>query len=153
MPIKYAHTNIISKDWKKLADFYINVFDCKPVPPVRDLEGEWLAKGTAVKNAKLQGMHLRLPGHGNSGPTLEIYSYDEMLENSEPPSANRKGFGHLAFEVDDVRGILEKMISHNGSKLGEIVQKEVEGVGLLTFTYATDPEGNIIEIQSWIAIN
>ena len=149
MPIKYVHTNIISGDWKKLADFYVKVFDCKPVPPVRDLGGEWLAKGTAVENAKLKGMHLRLPGHGDDGPTLEIYSYDEMLEKSNPPEANRKGFGHLAFEVDDVKDILEEMISNGGAKLGEVVEKEIEGVGLLSFTYATDPEGNIIEIQNW----
>jgi len=149
MTIKYAHTNIISNDWKKLADFYINVFDCIPVPPIRDLSGEWLEKGTAVKNATLQGMHLRLPGHGDNGPTLEIYSYPGMVEKPKPPAANRTGFGHLAFEVDDVNGILQKMISNGGDKLGEIVEHEVEGVGLLTFTYATDPEGNIIEIQSW----
>jgi predicted enzyme related to lactoylglutathione lyase len=149
MPIKYAHTNIISNDWNKLADFYITVFDCKPVPPKRDLEGEWLEKGTAVKNAKLQGMHLRLPGYEEKGPTLEIYSYGKMLEKSYPPAANRKGFGHLAFEVDDVKDILDKMIANGGAKLGAIVKKEIVGVGLLTFTYATDPEGNIIEIQSW----
>ena len=149
MTIKYAHTNIISTDWKKLADFYINVFACKPAPPIRDLSGEWIEKGTAVKNAILKGMHLQLPGHGDNGPTLEIYSYGEMLEKPEPPAANRKGFGHLAFEVDDVNGILQKIISNGGTKLGDVVIKEVEGVGLLTFTYATDPEGNIIEIQKW----
>lgn len=150
MPTKYAHTNIISKDWKKLADFYIKVFDCKPVPPKRDLSGKWLEKGTGVKNAALKGMHLRLPGHGECGPTLEIYTYKEMLDKVEPPKANRKGYGHLAFEVDNVEALLEKVILHGGGKLGEIIENEVEGVGILTFTYATDPEGNIIEIQSWI---
>jgi predicted enzyme related to lactoylglutathione lyase len=149
MQTRYAHTNIISNDWKKLADFYINVFACKPVPPIRKLSGEWLAKGTAVKNASLKGMHLRLPGHGDNGPTLEIYTYGEMLEKPEPPAANRTGFGHLAFEVDDVNELLKKMIQHGGDRLGDIVEKEIEGVGLLTFTYGTDPEGNIIEIQSW----
>jgi len=149
MSIKYAHTNIISKNWKKLADFYICVFECAPAPPIRDLSGEWLANGTAVENASLHGMHLRLPGYGDDGPTLEIYSYGNMLEKPEPPEANRKGFGHLAFEVDDVKETLEKMILHGGTELGEIVEKEIEGVGILTFTYATDPEGNIIEIQSW----
>jgi catechol-2,3-dioxygenase len=27
--------------------------------------------------------------------------------------------------------------------------KEIEGVGVLTVVYAKDPEGNIVEIQSW----
>ena len=149
MPTRYAHTNIISNDWKKLADFYIQVFDCTPVPPKRNQSGEWLEKGTGVKNASLQGMHLRLPGHGANGPTLEIYSYSEMMDKPNIPAANRKGFGHLAFEVDSVEDILEKMISLGGHTIGEVIIKEVKGVGIITFTYATDPEDNIIEIQSW----
>ena len=45
------------------------------------------------------------PGHGESGPTLEIYSYSEMA--GKPSSmANRKGLGHLAFAVDDVAAIV-----------------------------------------------
>ena len=149
MPTKYAHTNIISENWEKLADFYIKVFDCKPVLPKRSLSGTWLEKGTAVKKANLEGVHLRLPGWGEDGPTLEIYSYNEMLEKPEPPSANRKGFGHLAFQVDDVQETLEKLISLGGTMLGEIVTKKVEGLGVVNFTYATDPEGNIIEVQKW----
>lgn len=145
----YGHTNIICEDWKKLTDFYIQVFDCVPVPPERNQYGEWLDKGTGVKNAHLRGMHLRLPGHGENGPTLEIYSYEEMLDKPLPPAANRKGLGHLAFSVDDLKATLEKIISLGGSKLGEIVEKEVEGVGTIEFTYITDPEGNIVELQKW----
>lgn len=73
MNIKYVHTNIISKDWKKLADFYIKVFDCKPVPPERNQKGSWLDKGTGVKDAHIKGMHLQLPGYGKNSPTLEIF--------------------------------------------------------------------------------
>jgi predicted enzyme related to lactoylglutathione lyase len=29
--MKYAHTNIIARDWEKLAQFYIDVFDCEIV--------------------------------------------------------------------------------------------------------------------------
>lgn len=150
MSIKYAHTNIISSDWKTLTHFYINVFDCEPVPPQRNQSGTWLEKGTGVKNAHLQGMHLRLPGLGNNGPTLEIFSYDKMLEKSMPVAANRKGITHLAFEVDNVQDILQKIIAFGGNELGKIVVKKIEGVGTITFTYATDPEGNILEIQSWV---
>jgi catechol 2,3-dioxygenase-like lactoylglutathione lyase family enzyme len=130
-------------------DFYINVFECTPVPPQRNQSGEWLEKWTGVKNAHLQWMHLRLPGHGDNGPTLEIYSYTEMIKKPSIPAANRKGFGHLAFEVDSVEEILEKIISCGWKKVGEVVVKDVEGIGIITFAYATDPEGNIIEIQNW----
>lgn len=145
----YGHTNIIATDWKKLVDFYVHVFDCKPVPPERNQSGEWLEKGTGVKNAHLRGMHLRLPGYGDTGPTLEIFSYGEMLEKPEPPTANRKGFGHIAFQVDNVGATVERILAFGGKKLGEVVQKDVAEVGTITFAYATDPEGNIIEIQKW----
>jgi len=149
MTVRYAHTNIIADDWKALADFYIAVFDCKPVPPERDQSGEWLETATGVRNASLRGMHLRLPGHGDDGPTLEIYTYAEMLEKPAPLAANRKGLGHLAFEVDDVRTRLAKLVGHGGQALGQMVTKEVPGVGEITVVYAADPEGNIIELQSW----
>ena len=74
--MKYVHTNIISKDWRKLADFYTTVFECVIVPPERNQSGDWLSKGTGVPNAHLRGAHLRLPGYGENGPTLEIYQYD-----------------------------------------------------------------------------
>ena len=148
MTIRYTHTNIVSTDWKKLAAFYIEVLDCRPVPPERNLSGKWLDQGTGVKSASIEGMHLRLPGFGDSGPTLEIFQY-ERIERNYPPKANRKGFGHLAFHVDNVEEIKKKVISYGGGSLGEITKKEVPGVGLLTFVYMTDPEGNILELQNW----
>jgi lactoylglutathione lyase len=109
--MKYVHTNIIAKNLKLLSEFYIKVFDCKPVLPERDINGDWLEKGTGVKNASLHGIHLLLPGFDNDGPTLEIFQYHEN-ENKPNPVANREGFGHIAFLVPDVDDILNKMISH-----------------------------------------
>ncbi len=150
MTTRYVHTNIIAEDWRALINFYIQVFDCTPVPPERDQSGEDLEKGTGVRNAALRGMHLRLPGHGDNGPTLEIYSYAEMLDRPLPPAANRKGLGHLAFEVSGVQAKLQVLLASGGRVLGEVVVKRVPGVGTITFAYATDPEGNIIELQSWV---
>ncbi len=146
--MRFAHVNIISEDWQPLSDFYVHVFDCEIVPPQRDQSGKWLDRGTGLKNAHLKGVHLRLPGHGSTGPTLEIYQYDEVEKNLSPV-ANRKGYGHIAFEVPGVEETLEKVIRNGGQKLGEIIHRNIEGVGNLTFTYARDPEGNILELQSW----
>ncbi|MEM9831612.1 MAG: VOC family protein [Bacteroidota bacterium] len=148
MNIKYAHTNIIANDWKALAEFYQKVFGCVFIPPERDQSGEWLAEGTGVANADLQGVHLRLPGYGDEGPTLEIYQYGQM-EEKPTPKANRKGLGHLAFLVDDVALMREKILRYGGQDLGKITEAEVVEVGKITFIYMTDPEGNILEIQHW----
>jgi len=150
MPIKYIHTNIVSENWKALVDFYINVFDCEIASPVRDLSGDWLEKGTGVKDAQINGVHLLLPGHGENGPTLEVFQYSKNEPKPLSPNANREGFGHIAFQVDNVEDILNKLIKFGGKALGGIVTKDFPS-GCLTFVYATDPEGNIVEIQSWKA--
>ena len=146
--MRFAHTNIAAKDWKKLTEFYINVFDCQVKPPQRNLSGKWLDRATGLTNANLEGVHLLLPGHGENPPTLEIFTYTEMQE--EPNiMANYTGITHIAFEVDDVQTTFEKALSRGAIKLGDVVDREVESVGTLQFVYFRDPEGNIVEIQSW----
>lgn len=148
MATRYAHTNIIAADWRRLAAFYERVFGCAPVPPERNQSGKWLEDGTGVPGAALQGVHLRLPGHGSSGPTLEIYSYEQMA--AKPPALpNRQGFGHIAFAVDDVQATLDQVIALGGRAVGRIVSARIPGAGTITFTYAADPEDNLIELQKW----
>lgn len=146
--MRFAHTNIVSTNWKKLADFYIKTFACKIVPPIRKQSGNWLEKGTGLKDAQLEGAHLLLPGYGDNGPTLEIYQYTH-IENQEPVLPNKRGFGHIAFEVDSVETTLDILHNNGGESLGDVTKKEVEGIGEITFVYARDPEGNLIELQSW----
>lgn len=150
MPIraKYVHTNVIARDWKRLVRFYVDVFGCEPKGPERDLSGAWLERVNAVPNAHLRGVHLRLPGYGENGPTLEIFSYDEVVERGMPLS-NQCGFAHIAFAVDDVDQALQAVIAAGGSAVGKIATTEVDGVGLLRVVYARDPEGNIVELQKW----
>lgn len=147
--MRYAHTNIVADDWRQLATFYQRVFRCEPTGPERDLSQPWLARATAVKGAALRGVHLRLPGHGSRGPTLEIFEYSEAPPRPQPPRANRPGFGHLAFEVDDVEQTQRDVIAAGGGSLGEITSAEIPKAGVITFVYVTDPEGNIIELQTW----
>lgn len=144
--ISYRHTNLVAKDWKRLSEFYQKVFNCVPVPPERDLSGEWLDKITDIPGSHIQGMHLRLPGFGDSGPTLEIFQYDSMpMHPAVKP--NTPGFSHIAFAVGNVAEVVNSVCSHGGKAVGELVTREVPGVGRLTVQYVADPEENIIEIQ------
>jgi catechol 2,3-dioxygenase-like lactoylglutathione lyase family enzyme len=145
---RFVHTNIISRDWERLARFYESVFGCARVLPERDMSGAWIEKGTGVSSAHVRGAHLRLPGYGDGGPTLEIFQYNKGLDGAEKP-VNETGLAHIAFLVEDVGSALAEVLSHGGSRLAEVVKKEIAGVGLLTFVYARDPDGNILELQSW----
>ena len=144
--MKYVHTNIVAKDWKSLAKFYQRIFDCVPIPPERDLSGDWLDKATGLEGARIKGIHLRLPGHGENGPTLEIFQYNDQPETLET-APNRPGLGHLAFAVEDVETVKEAVLEAGGGMAGEVVEIEIQGIGKIEFSYLKDPEGNIIEIQ------
>ncbi len=149
MPIsaKYVHTNLIARDWRSLASFYESAFGCVPVPPERDLSGPAVENGTRVPGAVLRGVHLRLPGHGDDGPTLEIFTYNTLAAR-ESPAANRPGFGHIAFTVPDVAAARAEVIAAGGKPFGDIVTTAA-GERTVTWTYVLDPEGNLLELQTW----
>ncbi|MBO8087693.1 MAG: VOC family protein [Marichromatium sp.] len=148
MLISFSHTNIVAQDWKRLATFYTNVFGCTPKPPERDLAGDWLDRLTAIDSVHIRGIHLLLPGFDDTGPTLEIFQYDQQ-DTQARKAINTFGFGHIAFAVDDVDACLQKVLDHGGSTVGETVHGDVGGLGAIHLVYAKDPEGNIIEIQKW----
>ena len=148
MQARYVHTNLVAEDWCSLAGFYQRVFGCVPVPPERDFRGEKLEAGTGLPGAHLRGVHLRLPGYGETGPTLEVFEYDPC-EPRAGTAVNRPGFGHIAFSVDDVAAAHAEVLAAGGRPLGEIVTLAVAGGARVTWVYVCDPEDNIIELQSW----
>lgn len=143
--IEYVHTNLVARDWRRLARFYEDVLGCVRVPPERDLGGEWLERGTGVPGARLRGAHLRLPG---STATLELFEYDGGVDRAWT-TPHERGYGHLAFAVDDVAAMVERVLAAGGSAVGEVVAREVPGAGIVCFAYVRDPEGNIVELQRW----
>jgi catechol 2,3-dioxygenase-like lactoylglutathione lyase family enzyme len=145
---KFVHTNLIARDWKRLAVFYEGVFGCTRVLPERDLSGAWLDATTGLPNARIRGVHLRLPGYESGGPTLEIFQYDR--EEERPKIAvNRPGYGHIAFAVDDVKAARDAVLAAGGRSVGDLVSVRISGAGTINVVYVTDPEGNVIELQHW----
>ncbi|WP_243543932.1 VOC family protein [Pseudodesulfovibrio tunisiensis] len=146
--MKFVHTNIVARDWKRLADFYQEALGCTPASPERNLQGEWIDAVTGLKGTHIVGMHLRLPGWGDSGPTLEIFQYNQSPERP-PVATNNPGFGHIAFLVEDVSKTAATFMAHGGSPVGELISQKYPDGRVLTVQYLADPEGNIVELQSW----
>lgn len=145
---RYVHTNLVARDWRSLAAFYARVFGCVPVPPERHFSGPSLEAGTGVPGASLDGAHLRLPGWGDAGPTLEIFTYSPGAE-AGPAGVSRPGFGHIAFEVPSVREARAEVVREGGRPVGDVVTLSTADQRQVTWCYVTDPEGNVIELQSW----
>jgi predicted enzyme related to lactoylglutathione lyase len=146
--VRYAHTNLVARDYESLVRFYQDVFGCTPVPPERDYAGPALEAGTALPGVSLKGIHLRLPGMPDTGPTLEIFEYSELAE-SECAPANRQGFAHIAFSVASVEDARSEVLANGGSAVGEVTNLTTATGATVRWCYVRDPEGNIVELQSW----
>lgn len=146
--IRYVHTNLIARDGERLIAFYREALGCRSIGERRDLRGEWLDRLTGLTDAHLVGEHLCLPGYGQDHPTLEIFTYDAMPTDASH-GVNTPGFAHIAFEVDDVTVALERVLHAGGGQVGDVVRACYADGRRAEFVYATDPEGNILELQTW----
>ncbi len=144
----YVHTNLVADDWRGLARFHQEVFGCVAVGRERDYRGETLEAGTGIAGAHLTGVHLRLPGYGEEGPTLEVFSYTPR-EKKVRTAVNQPGYGHIAFAVQDVSRAKETVLAAGGGEIGEVVTLRLSNGAQVTWCYVTDPEGNAIELQKW----
>lgn len=145
---KYLHTNLTVKNIERMQKFYVDVFGCKPVRRIDHLTGSWIEEITSVERGEIKYVHLRFPGYEKNGPELELVQYLTPTHgyNITPDTF---GFGHLSFAVEDVHKALEEVITAGGASVGKIVTVDVPKRGRLTEVYATDPEGNIIELQCY----
>lgn len=145
---RFGHVNVTSADWRRLAAFYTDVFGCELVPPERDIRGAPLDAATGLTDAHLTGAHLRLPGHGETGPTIEIFTYD-VMDPELGADVTRPGWGHIAFQVPNVPAAMDAVLANGGGRLGEVVTTSTADGRSVTWCYATDPDGNIVELQAW----
>ena len=145
---RYGHTNLIARDWRRLADWYERLFGCTPVPPERDYSGTRSRARHRRAERGPQGRAPPAPGHGDDGPTLEIYTFASTSGESEA-GIDRPGFGHIAFAVADVDSARGRVLDEGGSAIGEVVTLTTADGRRVTWCYVADPEGNAVELQSW----
>jgi hypothetical protein len=81
-------------------------------------------------------------------PLLEIFNYN-ILKEKPDVAVNRPGFGHIAFVVDDVPSAREAVLAAGGRPVGKVVTLTTAAGSKVTWVNVTDPEGNVIELQSW----
>lgn len=145
---RFGHVNITGPDWQLLAAFYGDVFGMVRVGPERDIRGADLDRATGLTDAHITGVHLRLPGLGDEGPTLEVFSYDVLAE-ATPPDPARPGWGHIALQVPDVAIAQAAVVNAGGGIVGDVVTMTTRDGRQITWCYVTDPAGNLVELQAW----
>lgn len=141
--MKFAHLSVVARDAKRLAAFYRSVFGCTDLRPGTTLSGEIVSRGNGVRNSEIYSIWLTLPGV--EGPFLEIHEYSETRDRPWP-AVNQPGYGHLAFEVDDIRAVRDAIIRDGGQDQGELIELGPFDASFRAM-YMRDPEGNVIELE------
>lgn len=137
----YDHTSFTVHDLDAAVSFWRDAMGFR-VDDVSPRTQPWLGTVVGVPGAHCRVAHLL--GHGTH---LEFIGYDGAYqgENVFGP-ANRPGAAHLAFLVDDLRGFVERMLAHGGTKLGEIAWCDGGHADGCDAIYMRDPNGVIVEL-------
>ena len=143
--MRFAHLGLVARNADALADFYKTVFGCRELRPGRTMSGEQVSRGNGVPNCEIYSVWLALPGVET--PFLEIHQYRETSDRSLP-LVNQPGYGHIAFEVEDIRAMRDEIIRAGGSDQGKITRLGPDDASFLA-VYLRDPEGNLIELEEF----
>ncbi|TGK55959.1 VOC family protein [Leptospira wolffii] len=141
--IRFLHVNINSKDWKKILSFYSKILDTSATGFERDYKGDFIENLTGVREAKVQGKHLLLPGYSEGGPTFEIFTYNNF---SKRGPLDKSDIGRIAvgLRVFDLRSFVKKILQEGGTSLDEkgntAILKDIEGNLLLVSSKKSNSE-------------
>lgn len=142
--MRFDQVKFLARDAGALASFYEEALGCEIVVPPQDVD-DAMSRAVGVPDAVVKLTVLRLPGRGEHGPVLELYS----VNGDRPPDWHyQPGQGQLAFEVEDIEQAMGRVGGAGGQKLGDLVEWESPSGARARFVYMQDPEGNIIDLWS-----
>jgi len=113
-------------------------FDCGE-PGV--FSGDWIDRIIGLSNVTVETVMVRLP---DCSDAFEAVCFRSPSAGAGEPAlpANRPGLRHIAFTVDDVRGVVDRVRDAGWDTVGEIVDYE----NTFLLCYVRGPEGLIVEL-------
>lgn len=135
----FVHIGLVVEDLDETVRFLSLLgFDCGQ-PGMSS--GEWIDQIIGLENVTVQIVMARAPDGTDIFEVVRFHS--PCARAQEPaPAANRPGLRHVAFNVDDVRGVVDRVRQAGWETIGEIVDYE----NTFLLCYVRGPEGLIVEL-------
>jgi catechol 2,3-dioxygenase-like lactoylglutathione lyase family enzyme len=135
----FVHIGLVVEDLDDTVRFFeVLGFNCgKP----SKYSGDWIERIIGVEDPEIEVVMVQ----GADGEDVfEVVHFDNpSAEATErAPAANRPGLRHVAFQVDDVRGVVDRVHDAGWDTIGEIVNYE----DMFLLCYVRGPEGLIVEL-------
>jgi catechol 2,3-dioxygenase-like lactoylglutathione lyase family enzyme len=135
----FVHIGLVVEDLDETVRFLALLgFHCGE-PGV--FSGEWIDRIIGLENVTVELVMARAPDGSDMFEVVRFHSPSAGAQELAP-AANRPGLRHVAFTVDDVRGVVDRVREAGWETVGEIV--DFQNTFLLC--YVRGPEGLIVEL-------
>ena len=135
----FVHVGLVVEDLDATVRFLTLLgFDCGK-PSV--LSGEWIDRIIGLDDVTVELVMVRGP---DGGDIFEVVRFQSPVAGAQEqvPAVNRPGMRHIAFTVDDLRGVVDRVREGGWETVGEIVDYE----STFLLCYVRGPEGLIVEL-------
>jgi catechol 2,3-dioxygenase-like lactoylglutathione lyase family enzyme len=143
------HVNIVVSDMERSCLFYGKALGLRRGFEAV-LEGQWIEEVTGLSGVKAQCVFYEFP---SGGPRLELIQYLAPFGESFPDNsrANTLGARHVAFNLEDMDGFLDRLKAFGVPLLSEPVEVPfiVGNAGRKRICYFYDPDGVLLEAAAY----
>ena len=135
----FVHTGLVVEDLSETVRFLTLLgFECSR-PGV--FGGAWIDQIIGLEDVTVETVMARLPDGRDMFEVVRFRTPAAGAHEPAPP-ANRPGLRHVAFKVDDVRAVVERVREGGWETVGDIVDYE----DMFLLCYVRGPEGLIVEL-------
>jgi catechol 2,3-dioxygenase-like lactoylglutathione lyase family enzyme len=103
--------------------------------------GDWIERIIGVEDPQVEVVMVQGPDGNDVFEVVRFHSPSAAAEE-QAPAANRPGLRHVAFQVNDLGGVVERVRGGGWDTIGEIVNYE----DMYLLCYVRGPEGLIVEL-------
>jgi catechol 2,3-dioxygenase-like lactoylglutathione lyase family enzyme len=136
---EFVHVGLVVEDLGETVRFLeLLGFDCGK--PAR-YRGDWIERIIGIEDPEVEVVMVQGP---DGKDVFEVVRFQSPSASSgeEAPPANRPGLRHVAFQVNDLRSIIDRVREGGWEMIGEIVNYEET----FLLCYLRGPEGLIVEL-------
>jgi catechol 2,3-dioxygenase-like lactoylglutathione lyase family enzyme len=134
----FVHIGLVVEDLEETVRFLALLgFDCSK-PAV--FSGEWINRIVGLENVTVEVVMARAPDGSDMFEVVRFLAPSAGAQDPAP-AANRPGLRHVAFNVDNVHGVVERVRAGGWETVGEIVNFD----NTFLLCYVRGPEGLIVE--------
>jgi catechol 2,3-dioxygenase-like lactoylglutathione lyase family enzyme len=136
---EFVHIGLVVEDLDETVRFLeLLGFDCgKPA----NYGGDWIERIIGVEDPKIEVVMAQGPDGNDVFEVVRFHS-PSAVAGEQAPAANRPGLRHVAFQVNDLRSIIDRVRDGGWETIGEIVNYE----NMFLLCYVRGPEGLIVEL-------